>query len=52
MLLRQHAGIEKDAVVIGVGSYAEIWSPGAWEDKQKAELSCVPIQEAMEALDF
>ncbi len=50
--LRAHAGIEKDAVVIGVGSYAEIWSPSAWQTKQDEALAELPILEAMEALDF
>lgn len=50
--LRAHAGIEKEAVVIGVGSYAEIWSPAEWERKQREELAGVPILEAMEELDF
>lgn len=50
--LRTHAGIEREAMVIGVGSYAEIWSPAAWEDKKQKELSELPILEAMEGLDF
>lgn len=50
--LRAHAGIEKEAVVIGVGSYAEIWSPDAWQSKQQQDLADVPILEAMEELDF
>ncbi len=50
--LRAHAGIEKEAVVIGVGSYAEIWEPAAWERKQRTDLVDLPITEAMEELDF
>ncbi len=50
--LRAHAGIEKDAIVIGVGSYAEIWSPEGWQRKQREDLAGVPITEAMEELDF
>lgn len=50
--LRAHAGIEKEAVVIGVGSYAEIWSAEGWERKQQQDLSGLPILEAMEALDI
>ena len=46
------AGDAIDAVVIGVGSYAEIWSPAEWERKQREELAGVPILEAMEELDF
>ena len=50
--LRTHAGIEKDAVVIGVGSYAEIWSPDELNRKQQEDLADLPILEAMEELDF
>lgn len=50
--LRTHAGIEKDAVVIGVGSYAEIWEPDAWLRKQQEDLADLPITETMEELDF
>lgn len=50
--LRNHAGIEKEAVVIGVGSYAEIWSPDEWNRKQQEDLAGLPILETMEELDF
>jgi MraZ protein len=30
--LRQYAGLEKDLVVIGVGSRAEIWNAEAWSE--------------------
>jgi MraZ protein len=29
--LREYAGLDRDVVVIGMNSRAEIWSPGAWE---------------------
>ena len=29
--LLQHAGIEKEAVIAGVGNRAEIWSKAEWE---------------------
>lgn len=29
--LRQYAGIERDAVIIGVNESVEIWSPARWE---------------------
>lgn len=50
--LRNHAGIEKEAVVIGVGSYAEIWAPEEWARKQQEDLAGVPILETMEELDL
>jgi len=31
-LLRQYAGLEKDLVIIGVGSRAEIWDASAWSE--------------------
>ena len=30
--LRQYAGLDKDLVVIGVGSRAEIWNAAAWSE--------------------
>jgi MraZ protein len=36
--LRQYAGIERDAVVIGVNTRIEIWSAGRWaEQRAKVE---------------
>ena len=31
--LREYAGIEKDAVLVGMGSRIEIWSKDAWISK-------------------
>lgn len=36
--LRNFAGLEKEAVIVGVGEAIEIWSPEAWQD-QLDELS-------------
>lgn len=33
--LRQHAGIENEAVVIGAGHYIEIWSPEKWSNQSQ-----------------
>ena len=30
--LREYAGIDKDVVIIGVGSRAEIWAGDKWEE--------------------
>lgn len=49
--LRLHAGLEKDIVVAGVGTRAEIWDKKRWEDNC-AQLSSEMIAEQMEALGF
>lgn len=49
--LREYAGIEKNTVIIGVGSYLEIWDEEAWlleRSKENAE----DIAQMMEELDF
>lgn len=49
--LRDHARIEKDVTVIGVGAHAEIWSTQAWKD-MNGRLSSETIATAMEEMDF
>ena len=47
--LRDYAGIDKNAVILGLGSYLEIWSEEAW--KQESELeSSEEIEDLMVAL--
>ena len=41
--LRVHAGIQKDAIVVGVGKFIEIWNPENWE-KAKAEVQDAATQ--------
>ena len=41
--LRTHAEIQKDAVVVGVGKFIEIWSPENWE-RAKAEVQDAATQ--------
>ena len=36
-VLREFAGIEKDVVMVGVGSRVEIWSKSAWENTESFE---------------
>ena len=48
---REYAGIEKNAVIIGVGSYLEIWSEEEWNREKDAEVS-EDIAHLMEELDF
>ncbi len=49
--LREHAGLEKDVAVIGVGNHAEIWDARAWQEKN-ASLRAGPIAAIMEELEF
>jgi MraZ protein len=41
--LRAHAEIQREAVVVGVGKFIEIWSPANWE-KAKAEVQDAATQ--------
>ncbi len=34
--LRQYAGIDGEAVVVGVNNYLEVWAPGAWQDLRES----------------
>ena len=49
--LRAYAGIEKNAVIIGVGSYLEIWAEEEWA-KARAADEAEDIAKMMEELDF
>ena len=49
--LRDYAGIDNSAVVIGVGSYLEIWAEDEWA-KVCAQEEAADIEQLMEELDF
>ena len=49
--LREHAGLKKDVVVIGVGRHAEIWDAEAWRG-MAARMGSGAIAQAMEELDI
>jgi len=50
-VLRKHASIEKEVVVIGVGTRIEIWSKTAWDEYNSPEnMNYDEIAEAMEEL--
>jgi MraZ protein len=34
--LRRYAGIDREAVVVGMNTYVEIWEPGRWENLSAA----------------
>lgn len=49
--LREYAGLEKEAVVVGVSTRVEIWSKDGWEEYcKKAEASFAETAEKL--LDF
>ncbi|QGT99127.1 Transcriptional regulator MraZ [Candidatus Syntrophocurvum alkaliphilum] len=49
--LREYAGIQKELVIIGVGSRVEIWSADKWEDyNSEAQSSYEDIAESLEDL--
>ncbi len=50
-LLREHAGIEKEAVVIGVGTYVEIWSRSRHADMAD-DFDKENLEEIMAGLEF
>ena len=51
--LREHARLDKDAVVIGVSNRVEIWSREAWESySSQSEESFNEIAEKLVDLDF
>ncbi len=49
--LREHATLNKDVLVVGVGRHAEIWDEQAWK-RMNERLDSAPIAAAMEELDF
>ena len=46
--LRRYAGLEREAVIVGVGSRAEIWDPAKWQ--QYNEESAEDVNELAEQL--
>ena len=47
--LREFAGLEKDVVLVGVGSRVEIWSKDKWEN-MNSDTDMDEITSAMEGL--
>jgi len=31
-VLREYAGIEDEAIIVGINTYVEVWSPSAWRE--------------------
>lgn len=49
--LREYAGIEKNVVILGLGSYIEIWAEDVWKAENESE-SGGEIEDLMLALGF
>ena len=50
--LRQYAGLEKDAVIIGVNDRAEIWSAETWNAREEEEMTPEKMKACLAALGF
>jgi MraZ protein len=49
--LREYAGIEKNVIILGLGSYIEIWAEDVWKAENEME-SGGEIEDLMLALGF
>ena len=50
--LRKYAGLEKDAVIIGVHDRAEIWSAETWNAREEEEMTPEKMKACLAALGF
>ena len=50
--LRKYAGLEKDAVIIGVNDRAEIWSAETWNAREEEEMTPEKMKGCLAALGF
>ena len=50
--LRNYAGLEKDAVIIGVNDRAEIWSAETWNAREEEEMTPEKMKACLAALGF
>ena len=50
--LRRYAGLEKDAVIIGVHDRAEIWSAEEWRAQEEEEMTPEKMAACMAELGF
>ncbi len=51
MALREHASLEKEVAIIGVGSRAEIWNAERW-DRMNEEYDAESMAEDMDKIGF
>ena len=50
--LRKYAGLEKDAVIIGVNDRAERWSAETWNAREEEEMTPEKMKACLAALGF
>ena len=50
--LRKYAGLEKDAVIIGVNDRADIWSAETWNAREEEEMTPEKMKACLAALGF
>ncbi len=50
--LRKYAGLEKDAVIIGVNDRAEIWSAETWNAREEEEMTPEKMKACLAARGF
>ena len=50
--LTKYAGLEKDAVIIGVNDRAEIWSAETWNAREEEEMTPEKMKACLAALGF
>lgn len=50
--LRKYAGLETDAVIIGVNDRAEIWSAETWNAREEEEMTPEKMKACLAALGF
>ena len=50
--LRKYAGLEKDAVIIGVNDRAQIWSAETWNAREEEEMTPEKMKACLAALGF
>lgn len=49
--LREHAGIDKDAIVVGAANRLELWAPQRWEEIN-ADISAEDLSRSAQAIGF